>query len=149
MRSFIIISLVFLLTSCKARLEEAQNLTCPDTVTLQYDYRNRTGSIPVNKKLKSFTVYFIGSYNDDIEVFVNGKLYYHKHLNIDDNHDNLNDFFDYNYSEDTELPILKIKSKTKETCFDIHIKEKYKILYVFLSERGEWIVRFSNLHYLN
>jgi hypothetical protein len=117
---------------------------------LQYDkIKNSDKGKPIAKnELKAFTVYFLNEFNDSIKGFVNNKLYFDKFLKITGSNDNLNNYFGYNYSKDINIPNLKIVSKTKNTCFDIEIDKRYKLVYVFLSKEGKWTVRFSNIYYL-
>ncbi len=74
--------------------------------------------------------------------------FYEKYLDLNGSSDSMNEYFGYSYSKDTNTPILKVVSKTKNTCFDVAIDRKYKIVYVYLSDDGKWIVLFSNVYYL-
>ena len=125
-------------------------MSCGGKVSVQYDRikaedRNKPKA---SKNINGCTVYFINEFDDEIEAYVDGKLKFEKYLKISGSSDSLENYFAFGYAENTEMPILKIKSKTQNTCFDIQIEKKYKLIYVFLSRSGKWIVRFSNLIYI-
>ncbi|WP_289034636.1 hypothetical protein [uncultured Flavobacterium sp.] len=147
--NFLMALMTSLFLSCKPSEKVISNISCSGTVTLQYDKIKRADRDKplAEKNLDAFTVYFLNEYKDSIQAYVNNKLYYEK--NLDGNFENLNENFGYNYSKDVNIPVLKIVSKTKNTCFDIGIDKNYKIIYVFLSDDGKWTVRFSNIFYLH
>jgi hypothetical protein len=144
------IFLFIVILGCASKERTIKNISCLGEVTLQYDkIKNSDKGKPIAKnELKAFTVYFLNEFNDSIKGFVNNKLYFDKFLKITGSNDNLNNYFGYNYSKDINIPNLKIVSKTKNTCFDIEIDKRYKLVYVFLSKEGKWTVRFSNIYYL-
>jgi hypothetical protein len=148
--NFLILAFLILLFSCKPSEKVIKNISCSGNVTLQYDkIKHSDKGKPIAKKdLKAFTVYFLHSFKDSIQGYVNNKLCYEKYLDLSGSSDSMNEYFGYNYSKDTNIPILKVVSKTKNICFDVAIDEKYKIVYVYLSDDGNWIVRFSNVYYL-
>ncbi|GEM56704.1 hypothetical protein B0A58_14390 [Flavobacterium branchiophilum NBRC 15030 = ATCC 35035] len=148
--NYLIITIIILLSSCKPSEKVLKNISCSGNVILQYDKIKQSDKSKqiANKDLKAFTVYFLDKYKDSIQGYVNNKLCYVKYLNMNGNSDSMNEYFGYNYSKDVKMPVLKIVSKTKNTCFDLDIDINYKIIYVYLSDEGNWIVRFSNVSYL-
>lgn len=141
---------IALINSCKAQVKTLPSISCKENVTIQYEKNkfNDRKKPHADKMLNAFTVYFINEYKDSIQAFVNDKLYYDKYLKIEGGDDRLNEYFGYNYSKDSKTPILKVISKTNNSCFDILIDKKYKLIYVF-RVNGKWIVRFSNIYYVN
>lgn len=135
---------------CKTQEKTAKKISCSGEVTIQYDKIKRSDKLkPIAKKdLKSFTVYFLSSYHDTIQGYVNGKKKFEKFVNLDANSDSMKENFIYDYSQDKETPKLKIMSKTTNKCFDILIDKNYKLIYVF-KNNDKWIVRFSNIYYIN
>ena len=150
MKSKLYLLVILIIYGCSSQEKVIKNITCLGEVTLQYDkVKQSDKGKPIAKKdLNAFTVYFINEFNDSIQGYVNDKLYYDKYLTIDSNSDNLKDSFGYNYSKDQKTPILKIISKNKKTCFDIEIDKKYKLIYVFIDDKGKWTTRFSNIYYI-
>jgi len=146
---FLTVSLL-LMFGCKSQEKIVRSITCGSNVSLQYDkIKKQDKGKPIAKRgLQSVSIYFLSNYNDSLQGFINDKILYDKFLQQDDNSHNLNENFSYNYSKDLKLPILKIVSKTDNVCFDISIDKKYKLIYVFKNDLG-WIVRFSNVYYLN
>ncbi len=149
MKKFILIFLLFFFISCKTE-KSINNLSCGGKVSVQYDRikaedRNKPKA---DKNVNGCTIYFINEFDDEIEAYVDGKLKFEKYLKISGGSDSLENYFAFGYAENTEMPILKIKSKTQNTCFDIQVEKKYKLIYVFLSRDGKWTVRFSNIIYL-
>jgi hypothetical protein len=150
MKSKLYLLVILIIYGCSSQEKVIKNITCLGEVTLQYDKVKKSdkGKPIAKKDLNAFTVYFINEFNDSIQGYVNDKLYYDKYLTIDSNSDNLKDSFGYNYSKDQKTPILKIISKNKKTCFDIEINKKYKLIYVFIDDKGKWIARLSNIYYI-
>lgn len=149
MKKFIVVFLLCFFISCKTE-KSISNISCDGKVSVQYD-RNKPedrNKPKANKNINGCTVYFINEYDNQIEAYVDGKLKFEKYLKISDSSDSLENYFAFGYAENTEIPILKIKSKSQNTCFDIQIEKKYKLIYVFLSRNGKWTVRFSNIIYL-
>jgi len=150
MKQFIILLVIFLSISCKTE-KAIKNVCCGGNVAIQYDRikwedRNKPKA---KKSTEGCIVYFINEYDDQIEAYVNGKLSFDKYIKLDGSSDHLENYFSFGYHNNPIMPILKIKSKTQNTCFDIQIKKKYKLIYVFLSRDGKWTVRFSNVTYMS
>jgi hypothetical protein len=148
--NYLLIGITILFFSCKPSEKVIKNISCSSKVTIQYDkIKNSDKGKPIAKKdLKAFTVYFLDTFKDSIQGYVNNKLQYEKYIDLNGNFNTMNEYFGYNYSKDNNMPILKIVSKTKNSCFDLVIDKNYKIVYVYLSDEGNWIVRFSNIYYL-
>jgi hypothetical protein len=149
MKKVLILLVLVMNFGCSTKAKIIDSITCKENISLQYDKINSREKQYVikAKKLNAFIVYFLSEFDDDIQGFVNNELKYEKHLKLDGSSDELKEYFGYNYSKDKTLPILKIVSKTKKTCFDIKIDKKYKIVYVYISKEGKWTVRFSNTYY--
>ncbi|MDO8316250.1 MAG: hypothetical protein Q7T12_01875 [Flavobacterium sp.] len=146
-----LVFLILLLTlGCKTHEKTIKNISCSGEVILQYDrikYSDRNKP-KAHKNLETFTVYFLSEYKDSIQGYVNEKLIYENYINQRDSDDDNNKYFNYNYSKDTKIPILKIRLVNKLTCFDIQIDKRYKLIYVWLDRNEKWLVRFSNIYYL-
>lgn len=138
-----------ILFGCVSQEKLIKNISCEGNIVLQYDKikRNDLGKPLANKNLNAFNVYFIGDFNDSIQSYVNNKLYFENFLQTNNNSDKITNGFGYNYSKDSKIPVLKIISKSKKTCFDLEVNKKYKLIYVFISNEGKWTVRFSNIYY--
>lgn len=150
MKSKLYLLVILIIYGCSSQEKVIKNITCLGEVTLQYDKIKRSdkGKPIAKKDLQAFMVYFLYDFNDTIQGYVNNELKYEKFLKLDGSSDIHNDYFGYNYSKDQKTPILKIISKNKKTCFDIKIDKKYKLIYVFIDEKGKWAVRFSNIYYI-
>lgn len=99
-------------------------------------------------KLNAFQVIFLSDFDENIKAYVNDKLVFEEYVKIGTESHSIENTFGYNYESDLKLPILKVESTEKGTCFDIEINKNYKIIYLFIDENGKWIVRFSNEYYL-
>lgn len=140
--------ILFILISCSPQQKIIKSISCETNITLQYDKPIKSQKISsTDLKREGFTVVFLHSFNDSIKAFVNNKIYYDKYLKTVNNSDSHNEHFGYSYKKDTIIPILKVESVTKKSCFDLKIEKKYKKIYIFLSDEGKWIVRFSNNYY--
>lgn len=145
---FISLFIIQMFLGCSLKSKVIKNISCKGNLNIQYDKNKTNNSYPLaDKKLKAFTVYFLNNFKDSIHAYVNNKLYFNKYLNLNGDSDDLKNYFGYSYLKDSNIPILKIESKSRNSCFDIEINKKYKLIYVFLSEDGIWTVRFSNKYY--
>jgi hypothetical protein len=146
----LLLLMIILLAGCKAQEKTIKNISCEGTITVQYDKIKKGDKLKpfAKKELRSFTVYFMNDFKDTILGYVNEKKVFEKLLNRDANLDNLNDYFGYDYSKDKALPVLKIVSKTNNSCFDIQFDKNYKLIYVFRID-GKWVIRYSNIYYIN
>jgi hypothetical protein len=124
---FLVVMFIF---GCACKEKTIKNISCSGNVVLQYDKLNpsKNSKLVANKELKAFTVYFLYDFKDSIQGYVNNQLKFEKYLDLNANSDDLNDFFGYNYQKDIDIPTLKIISKTKNTCFDILIDKRYKVV---------------------
>lgn len=138
-------------TRCKTENLIIDSISCSEKIILQYDkIKKGDKRKPIAKKeLNTFTVYFVNTFNDSVKGYVNNELLYDKFIKTEDSSDNLKNYFGYNYSNDSKTPVLKIVSKNKNQCFDLEINKKYKLIYIFTTTDGKWIVRFSNIYYIN
>lgn len=144
------IIIIIIFVACKPQERTAKSKSCSGEITIQYDkIKQSDKSKPiVSKSLDCFAVCFLSNYRDTIQGYVNNKKKFEKFIDLDDNSDGMKESFIYNYSQDKETPLLKIISKTTNECFDIFIDKNYKLIYVF-KNNDKWIVRFSNIYYVN
>lgn len=146
----LLFALLTIALGCKSQDKVIDSVSCQRKVKVQYD-RIKSSDRDKPKAdigLEAFTVYFLSDFNDSIRAYVNNNLVFdQKVINGADSH-SLENYFGYNYSADTSIPILKVESLTRNTCFDIPIDKNYKLAYLFLSGEDEWTIRFSNIYYL-
>ena len=149
MKKFIAIFIFSFFISCKTE-KTISNVSCSGKVLVQFERIKTEDSNKqkADKNINGCTVYFINEYDDQIEAYVNGKLEFEKYVKVNGSSDSLENYFTFGYSVNSEMPILKIQSNTQNTCFDIQIEKKYKVIYIFLSRTGKWTVRFSNIIYM-
>ena len=151
-KSLIIVIIVILTIAvgCKSLDRLVSNISCSGEITVQYDRIKPSDKDKpkADKDLDAFIVYFLSDFNDSIRAYVNDKIVFDQQVEIGADSHSLENFFGYNYSKDSSVPILKVVSLTREICFDIPIDKDYKLLYVFLNDDGEWTVRFSNIYYV-
>lgn len=138
----IIISTIFI--GCKTQNIITESISCKSNYTTQYDNKRDNYYPLADKNMMSTTVYFIDEYEDNIKCYINEELVFEKHVRIYPNSDRLHDNFICRISKEKTLPTIKIESTTQNTCIDLKVNKKYKLIYVYLSRNGEWIVRFSN-----
>ena len=142
--------LLFSVSSCKVSEKAAKNLSCDGNIEIQYDRKKlfKNDNPKADKKLDAFQVLFLSDFDENIKAYVNDKLVFDEYVKNGTESHNIENTFGYNYESDLKLPILKVESIKKGTCFDIEINKKYKIIYLFIDKNGKWIVRFSNEYYL-
>ena len=146
----IITAVLTIAVGCKSQDRLVDNISCSGEVTVQYDRIKQSDKDKpkADKDLDALMVYFLSDFNDSIRAYINNKVVFEQQVEIGADSHSLENFFGYNYSEDSSVPILKVESLTRETCFDIPIEKDYKLIYVFLNDDGEWTVRFSNIYYV-
>lgn len=146
----IFITLMFSVSSCKISEKIAENLSCDGNIEIQYDRTKLFGNDNprADRKLDAFQVVFLSDFDENIKAYVNDKLVFDEYVKIGTESHSIENTFGYNYESDLKLPILKVESIEKGTCFDIEINKKFKIIYLFIDKDGKWVVRFSNEYYL-
>ncbi len=146
----ILITLLSSVSSCKISEKITENLSCEGNIEIQYDNAKLLGNDnpKADKKLDGFQVIFLSDFDENIKAYVNEKLIFDEYVKIGTESHSIENTFGYSYKSDKKSPILKVESIEKGTCFDIEIDKKYKIIYLFIDEKGKWIVRFSNEYYL-
>jgi hypothetical protein len=146
----ILITLLFSISSCKVSEKIVENLSCEGNLEMQYDRTKLFGNDnpKADKKSDVFQVIFLSDFDENIKAYVNDKLVFDEYVKIGTESHSIENTFGYNYESDSKTPILKVESVQKATCIDFEIDKKYKIIYLFINENGEWIVRFSNEYYL-
>jgi hypothetical protein len=146
----ILITLLSSVSSCKISKKITENLSCEGNIEIQYDNSKLLGNDnpKADKKLDGFQVIFLSDFDENIKAYVNEKLIFDEYVKIGTESHSIENTFGYSYKSDKKSPILKVESIEKGTCFDIEIDKKYKIIYLFIDEKGKWIVRFSNEYYL-
>ncbi|WP_417357530.1 hypothetical protein [Flavobacterium sp.] len=150
MSKVLLLLLVFVLFGCKSQ-KTIRSISCDTDVEVQFDrIKFSDRNMPkADRKLKSFTVFFMGAVNDTVKVYVNNKIVYNNYISKTDNNHSLNENFIYDYSKDTDAPVIKVKLVNQNTCFDMVLDQyNYKLVYVFFY-RESWIMRYSNIYYLH
>lgn len=148
MRQLLLISvgLYILSTSCLQQRKMIRSISCENKITIQYD-DNKSKGVMVKNDRKSVTVFFMSDFNDKIEGYINNELKFEGEVVTNGDTGKSDRNFIYDYTSDKEVPVLKIK-KGNGSCFDIKLKENYKLVYIFYDLNEGWIVRFSNKYYI-
>ncbi|WP_131450778.1 hypothetical protein [Flavobacterium subsaxonicum] len=121
------------------------SLTCGTSLEVQHETDKKQGYYKKSKH-NDITFIFLSEFiNDNIEVFVNDKLFFSKE-NIVQKTNDLSAYFNYDYSNLDTMPIIKIKSKQNESCCDFVLQKGYRIAYIFYYQE-KWIIRYSNIEY--
>src|SRR5690606_25091829 len=145
------LAVLFSFESCKPQERVVESISCQENIIIQYDKTTveaKKEGRTADKKLEAFTVYFLNDFDDYVKGYVNNKLLFDEKIQTNNITSDTDKYFGYNYSKDIESPILKISINEKE-CFDVEIDKRYKLIYVFLTKEGKFIVRFSNQYYLH
>jgi len=124
MKKFIGILIFSFFICCKTE-KSINNVSCGGKVSVQYErIKSENRNKPkADKNVNGCIVYFINEYDDKIECYVKENLVFDKHLKISGSSDDLDNYFAFGYKENSKMPILKIKSITQNTCFDIQIEK--------------------------
>ena len=97
---------------------------------------------------KKITIIFLNYFHDSIKLYINGNLKFHDVVVTDTVSGKSDKSFSYDYSDDRTLPMVKVGTEDGN-CFDIQIKEKYKLVYIFFDKVKKWTIRFSNKYYVD
>ena len=143
---------IFLCQCSSIKVQSISCISCNNDIIIQYEKENRTakkeGRI-AEKSLEAFSVTFLNIFNDDVEGYINNKLVFKDRVISNEVTGKSSATFGYNYSNDQDIPILKVSISNSDDCFDIPINLEYKLIYVFRTTDHNWIVRYSNIYYLN
>lgn len=146
LRSVIIpILTLMLMTNCRAQSINE----CEGKVEIQYEKTSRKtkqDGLEADQNMKSVSIEFLNYFNHKVKGYVNGELQFEEVVVTDDVTGMSQKYFGYNYSKDDNLPTIKVDIDGVD-CFKITVLEKYKLIYVFLSENNEITVRYSNSIY--
>lgn len=145
-----IISLI--LISCGSQEKVVQSIECKEQVVVQYENASaqaKKEGLEANKKRNSFVVFFLNDFNHQVKGFVNDELLFDENISTNSSTSDTNKYFGYEYTKDKTAPVLKVSIPSENKCFDIEIDKRYKLIYVFLTREGNFIVRFSNQHYIH
>jgi len=143
----ILLGLSVLSISCAQQKQLVNSLSCQNKIAVQYDNSKAKGAMATGNK-KSVVVFFMNDFNDKIKGFINGKQRFSGEVLTNETSGKSDKNFTYDYSNDKSLPILKIE-KEDGGCFDIEVKKRYKLIYIFYDSNQGWIVRFSNKYYVD
>ncbi|RXG17137.1 hypothetical protein DSM03_10212 [Leeuwenhoekiella aestuarii] len=147
-RYVLMIIIAVAVSSCRSQDRIIQSITCGTNVNVQYekaDAEARKEGLVADENLKSFVVHFLSDFDGKVKGYVNDEVLFNKYIKTNEVTDKTDEYFGYDYSDDEQVPILKIS--TGEQCFDIKIDKDYKLIYVYRTDNQGWIVRFSNIHY--
>ena len=132
--------------SCAQSGKVINSVSCSSRVNLQYDKTTVKG-VMAKKKSKKITISFLNYFKDSIRAYIDGNLQFSDIVITDNVSGKSNKNFTYHYSNDSHIPILKVETKDGN-CFDIQVKGKYKLIYIFYDSSKRWTVRFSNKYYV-
>jgi hypothetical protein len=137
---------IMLMVDCSAQ----SSTECDGEVEIQYEKTSRKtkrDGLETDRKMKSVSIEFLNNFNHKIKGYINGELQFEDVVVTDDVTRMSEKYFGYNYSKDVDLPVIKVSIEGLDKCFEIKVLEKYKLIYVFLSENNEITVRYSNTIY--
>ena len=143
----IILSFTFTLISCSQSKKVVSSISCANTFNLQYDKTSSKG-VMAKRSQKKVTIFFLNSFHDSIKVYINGVLKFDNVVVTDSVSVKSDKSFTYEYSNNSNIPIIKVENK-EGNCFDLKVKKRYKLIYVFYDSSKKWTVRFSNKYYVD
>ncbi|KGO85745.1 hypothetical protein [Flavobacterium suncheonense] len=152
-KTIYILSLIILsFYGCKPKEKLKKNISCEGNVKLQYEWldwdKEDKHHVVANRFFKGqFTVYFVGGFKDSLKFYVNNDFRADLEVDRKENDEVGNYGFSFGRRTGEPIPTLKIESVNRKTCFDIKLKRKYPIMYVWLNEKREWTIRFSNFNH--
>ena len=97
--------------------------------------------------MKAVSIEFLNNFNHQVKGYINGELLFDELVVTDDVTGLSNKYFGYNYSRDDDLPLINLIIEGIDNCFEIEALRKYKLIYVFLSDKSEVTIRYSNTIY--
>lgn len=150
MKNFIYYIIALLLFSeCKSLSKSESKSSCGNIFEVQYDSGGKY-KIPKEEMDKNYiTVYFENTFNDNIKININEKEVFNKEVITNDKKpDDYSDAFIYKMDLKDKTYLLKGFSKRNNTCFEIPINTKYRIIYLFYYQE-QWVIRFSNNRRIN
>ena len=133
--------------SCSQPRKAVNSISCSSKIELQYD-RTSSKGVMAKRDQKKVTVFFLNYFYDSIKVYINGNLKFQDFVVTDTVSGKSNKSFSYDYSDDRMMPIMKVESNNGN-CFDIQISENYKLVYLFLDDKKNWTIRYSNKYYVD
>lgn len=139
---YIVVLLLFL--GCKSLSKSDLKSECGNTFEVQY-IKNGKYTLSKQERDKNYiTIYFESTFNDKIKIDINQKEIFNKEVVTNENKpDDYSDAFIYKINPEDKTFLLKGFSERNNTCFEIPINPKYRIIYLFYYQ-GKWVVRFSN-----
>lgn len=136
---------IILLTDCSAQ----STVKCEGKYEIQYEKttsKTKKDGYESDTKLEAVAVEFLNHFNHKIKGYVNGDLVFDNTVVTDDVTGISGQSFGYNYSNDGDLPTIKLDVEGVG-CFEVEVSKKYKLIYVFLTSENKIIVRYSNTIY--
>lgn len=145
---YILFLIILSFYGCKPKEKLTKNISCGGKIKLQYEWldwdKEDKHHVVADRYFKGgFTVYFVSDFKDSLKYYVNNDFRSEMFVDRNENDEVGNYGFSFGKKGDP-IPTLKIESVNKKTCFDIKLKRKYPIIYVWLNKNGEWTIRFSN-----
>lgn len=138
------IFIIIFLTGCANQQRVIDSLTCPGKIIVEREnYSQGKPRIKVDDKQNHFAVFFLDGFKDTIQGYVDNKLVFEKFVDSHAGGYYTSDF-SYDYKGDEEPLVLKMVSTTRNSCFDVKIDKKYKLVYVYLLEGDQWTIWFTN-----
>lgn len=147
MKYFGITFLGILFISCVHPIKVVKSISCSSNFELQFDKTTSKGQMR-KKNQKNITLIFLNYFSDSIKVYFNGKLKFQEFVVTDSISGDSHKRFFYDLRNEKKLPILKVESSNRN-CFDIQLNKKYKLAYLFLDDKKNWTIRFSNKYYVD
>ena len=114
---FFLILIFISIVSCGSQEKILKSITCENNITVQYensDTQARREGLVANKNSDSFVVHFLNDFDDKIRGYINDKLLFDEMVKTDEVTDKSEKYFGYNYSKDSETPILKVSFVDKK-----------------------------------
>ena len=148
-KTIYILFLIFLsFYGCKPKEKLTKNISCDGTIKIQYEWLDNDKEdrehVVVGRYIKGgFTVYFASELKDSIKYSIGNTIRNKMFVDRNEN-DEIGNYGLKKKKKGDPIPTLKIESINRKTCFDIKLKRKYPLMYVWLNKKGEWTIRFSN-----
>ncbi len=137
--------LIFLSTACKTQPNDADKVTCKTdySVNFQKTTGNSDNEMVADQALENVVVFFENYFNDTAKASIKGNNVFNEIINTEESLGTTGKHFSYDYSNDSEIPDIRIEYKVD--CISIPIKENYKIIYVYHFD-DKWEIIYSNIY---
>lgn len=144
MKNCVYYFLFLFLLNCESVSKSMLFSDCGNTFQVQYDKAGKY-LLPKNEINKDyFLFYFENDFNEKIKITINQKEIYNKEVKTNEKKsDEYSDKFIYNIDPKEKKIILRGYSEKNNTCFELPLNKKYRIIYLYYYQ-NQWIIRFSN-----